>query len=496
MTTGGNLLGDARLRLRADASGLESDLEKAEQSTNQRMQRMAASTRQLGLAFTAVGAVAVAGLASAVSAASDLEESVNAVNVVFGEGAETILNYGETAADAVGLAQSDFNQLATTSGALFQNFGIGAQEAADNTVLLTQRAADLASVHNTDVKDALAALTSALRGETEPLRRYAADVSDATLQAYLHSEGIDTQVSSLSQAEKGLLRFEVAMAQTEVVQGDFQNTADSLANSSRILFANIKDLRAELGQHLLPILAPIVQTILEAVQGVVGWAEANPTAARTIMLVVAALGGLALAVGGVLLAVSLLTGAVTALGVATAVATGGITVALAAIVAGIVILIANWDDLKFKIQDVINFIINLLNKATAVHRHAFASMIDTTANFVAIVNKDAAEAMRGFADEVREGIPEMDAFGEEIHEVNEGLVEQIEQEDAATAALEEAIAKTREATEANEEGGEAASDLADETENLTDEERAQREEKRGRCWPPAGRPGRRRWMKP
>ena len=173
--------------------------------------------------------------------------------MVFGEGAKTILDFSRTTKTAAGLAAADFNQLSATTGALFTNFGLSEKEAADETINLTRRAADLASVFNVDVKDALFALQAGIRGETEPLRRFASDVTDASLELYLMNKGIDQSVTDMTQAEKGLLRYEVAMEQTSKVAGDFQNTSTSAANATRVLKAQIKDLAAHMGKGLLPV---------------------------------------------------------------------------------------------------------------------------------------------------------------------------------------------------------------------------------------------------
>jgi len=187
-----------------------------------------------------------------IEASSDLEESVNAVNVVFKNGAGAILDFGKLAAESVGLANAEFNQLATETGALLVNTGIPISEVSDLTIKLTKRAADLASVFNTDVKLAFSAINQAIRGETEAIRKFSGDVTDASLQTFLFAKGLDTLVSSLSQEEKRLLRVDLLLKQTDVTSGDFLNTQDSLANATRILIARMFNLAAEIGDGFVP----------------------------------------------------------------------------------------------------------------------------------------------------------------------------------------------------------------------------------------------------
>jgi len=204
-------------------------------------------------------------LKKAVSEASLLEESINAVNVVFKESSVQIKEFGLTASKSVGLSRAEFNKLATVTGALIKDTGIPLDEVAKKTLILTKRAADMASVFDTDVRDALAAINSALRGQTEPITRYAADVTVATLQAFALSQGINKSVASMSQQEKRLLRIDAIMSQTQDTHDDFLNTQNSLANVARVAGANMSNLAASIGNDLIP---PII-TALKILDGLV-----------------------------------------------------------------------------------------------------------------------------------------------------------------------------------------------------------------------------------
>ena len=135
--------------------------------------------------------------------------------------------------------------MSAITGALFQDLDISQKESAQLTIDLTERASDLASVFNTDVNDAMSAISQAVRGETEAIRRYAGDVTDATLQNFLFAQGVDKNVTELTQQEKKLLRTQVLLEQTASVQGDFAKTSGDLANRQRILSARIENVSAK-----------------------------------------------------------------------------------------------------------------------------------------------------------------------------------------------------------------------------------------------------------
>ena len=347
VSRGGSNLGDATLVLRADRRQLNRDLDRAEQNVERRLEKFSRRATAGGALLAGFGAAITVGIGLAVKAASDLQESTNAVNVVFGAASQTVHEFGQDSARSAGIATAAFNQLAAQTGSLLINFGSTQQESADQTLLLTQRAADLASVYNTSVADAMSAVNQAIRGETEAIRRYSADVTDATIQTHLNAQGINAQVSAMSVAEKAQLRLQVLMAQTANVQGDFERTSGDWANALRIAQAEVTNLMAELGQGLLPILAAVLRAVVPIVTWVKDWAAAHPGLSSAIFITVAALGAFALFAGLALISAGLVAGAIGTLGITMAGVTGvatamwiAITGPVGLIIAGIVALIA------------------------------------------------------------------------------------------------------------------------------------------------------------
>lgn len=347
----------------ANVGGFRSDMRRYNDTLDEAAERnrlFASSARAIGASMAAVGgAVTALGLTS-VKAASDLGESVNAVNVVFGEAADTILQFSENSARVTGLATADFNQLAAVTGALLADTGLSMEGVADQTNILAVRAADMASVMNTDVKDALFAINAALRGETEPIRRYTGDVTDATLEQFLLSQGIDRSVRDLTEQEKRLLRLQVVLQDTNKFAGDFERTSGELANSMRITTAEFTNARAELGEALIPIIQDVVSAVAPLIARFAQFAEENPKLVETLFLI----GG---AVGAVGIAVTLLTPLIVALA-GGALLLGGALLPVIAIIAGITAVIAagliiwrNWGTIVEFVKEQVNNLIEFIN---------------------------------------------------------------------------------------------------------------------------------------
>ena len=214
-------------------------------------------------AQVAVGAAAVKIAKDSVEAASALEESANAVSTTYDEASGDIARLAEDAAQKYGMSQRAFNELAVAfSGFATQITGEGGNVAATVEEMAT-RVADFASVHNIELSDAMTKFQSALAGETEAMRRYGIDVSAAAVEQYALESGLVASKSEMTEAIKVQARYGLLMRETNQWAGDFAATSDGLANSQRILNAQIENLQAQLGQHLVPALAETTSQLNE-----------------------------------------------------------------------------------------------------------------------------------------------------------------------------------------------------------------------------------------
>lgn len=225
----------------------------------QKLGKVALGVAAGGIAALGVGVFAVA--SKAIPAASNLNEALNASSVVFGEAAGKIQEFGETAADVAGLSATEFNQMAAQTGSMLQNYGLAADEAADATIDLATRAADMASIFNTDVSDAMTAINAAMRGEADPIERFGVSMNAAAVDAKALALGFEKVDGQFSNTAKTQARLALLMEQTDKIAGDFVNTSDQLANASRINEKRWENFMAQVGQVGLPIMKTM-QTIL------------------------------------------------------------------------------------------------------------------------------------------------------------------------------------------------------------------------------------------
>lgn len=307
-------------RFLADTRSLTGALDSAEAQGSSKLASLGKAAGAMAGAFAVAGAIDFAG--KAISQASDLQESISKVGVVFKTSGDEIIAWSQGAASAMGLSQQKALEAVGTFGNLAVSLGLPQQASADMSKNLVGLAADLGSFNNVPVEDALLALRSGLTGETEPLKKFGVNLNDATLKAKalqlgLVSSSVDMNKlsaaqeasekasrkaadalkahgensiefrdaardseqaqaklaevmegkvpASLTAAEKAQAAYAVIMEQTGVAQGDFVRTSDGLANSTKTAGAKFEDLQAKVGTALLPAMTALVGFISDTV---------------------------------------------------------------------------------------------------------------------------------------------------------------------------------------------------------------------------------------
>lgn len=326
----------------ADASPAEKVFKDVGETSSQQAQRIKNDWKETGEALTSLGKtlslsisapLTAAGVAS-VKLASDLTETLGKTEVVFGNLSDTVIAWSETSVESMGLAQETALNMASTYGDLGTAMGLSVDEAANMSMSLVKLGADMASFKNISIERANVALQAIYTGETESLKAMGIVMTEANLEQFAMAQGCEKTYKSMTQTEKVMLRYKYVMSMTTNAQGDFVRTGDSLANQSRKLGENIKQLGASFGKTLEPSISSAINTI----NGLVSWiSELDDGAKRVIITVgetVAAVPVIITAIGGIITVVDKLKVAFVGL-MANPVAAWitGITVAITALVA-------------------------------------------------------------------------------------------------------------------------------------------------------------------
>ena len=224
----------------------------------------------------------------AINAAADMGETISKAGVLFGDAVGQVEAFAEGAAASLGQSKQEALDAAATFATFGKAAGLTGNELATFSTELTALASDIGSFQNADPSEVVQALGAALRGEAEPMRRFGVLLDDATMrQKALELGIIDTVKNALTPQQKILAAQALIFEQTGDAQGDFARTSDSLANQQRILAAEMKNVQAELGQALLPIMKQLAGIALD----VLGAFQSLPAPMQKLAGVTAIAGG-------------------------------------------------------------------------------------------------------------------------------------------------------------------------------------------------------------
>jgi len=228
-------------------------LKKAVGEAESSLDRLSGSFKKIGIATAAGFAAVGAGAVLAIGKASDLNETISKVAVVFGDANKSIEKFASDAATNLGQTRQQALDASASFGIFGKAAGLTGEKLATFSTDFTGLASDLASFNNTSPEQAINAIGAALRGESEPLRSYGVLLNDATLKQAALELGIFSGSGALTAQQKILAAQKVIYEQTGDAQGDFARTSDGLANTQRILSAQLQNVVTDIGMALLPI---------------------------------------------------------------------------------------------------------------------------------------------------------------------------------------------------------------------------------------------------
>lgn len=204
-------------------------------------------------------------------ASSDYIEAVNLFRVTMGESADAAMKYAESVQNLIGIDMQEWLTNQGTFQQIITGFGIASDKATIMSQNLTQLAYDISSVFNTDVSTAMQKLEAAMSGQVKGIRAYGIETSVAAIKEYALSKGITQTWSSMTMAQKSLLRYNLIMERSINIQGDMARTIATPANALRIQSQLWNQLKRAIGGAVSALVAwaiPALQAVTSVLIGV------------------------------------------------------------------------------------------------------------------------------------------------------------------------------------------------------------------------------------
>lgn len=242
--------------------------------------------------------------------AAEAEQNMGAVGSVFKGAAGEVAAFAAGSATSLGISSSEYNSFASLIGSQFKNAGVPMDQLAGKTNDLVLKGADLASMFGGTTSDAVSALSSALKGEMDPIEAYGISLNDASIKAKMAELGMSGLTGEAEKAARTQAILALVNQQSADATGNFGREATTAAGAQQIANAQWENARATLGEALLPVMAQMSG----ALSGVAGWVKENSGLVT----------GLAIGVGGLAAAVILANGVASTFAAVSAVVRGAV----------------------------------------------------------------------------------------------------------------------------------------------------------------------------
>ena len=229
--------------------------------------------------------------------ASDMQESINKVDTVFGDSSEMIKGWANTTLEAYGIANMTALEMTAFFGDMATSMGYSEKQAAEMSKRLVALAGDVASFKNISLEQVQTALQGIFTGNTASLKLLGVVMTEANVEAHALSLGLQQNWKDLSQNEKVAYRYDYVMKMLANSQGDFANTIESPSNQIRLFQESVKQLAASFGNELLPMLTPFIKNANELVKSFVNLDSGSKKLVVQIAVAAATLGPM-LMIGG------------------------------------------------------------------------------------------------------------------------------------------------------------------------------------------------------
>lgn len=275
-----------------------------ETSSQKFERRMGTATKAAGGTLLAIGALG----AKARNEASSLQQSSGAVEAAFGRQAKAIKKASRAAAGDLGLAKSEYQQMAAVLGSQLSNLGTAQDQLVPKTKSLIQLGGDLAATFGGKTSDAVEALSSLMRGERDPIERYGVSIKQADIEAQLLAKGQGKLTGAARKQAEAEATLALLTKQTAKAQGQRRRETGSDAQAAEVATAKMKNAFATLGAIVLPVTAAIATSLAD----VAGWVDRNQKLALLAIGVVGTLAAAVLVLNGAYKAYKAVQSAVTA----------------------------------------------------------------------------------------------------------------------------------------------------------------------------------------
>ena len=430
---------------------------------------MGTKIQNMGQSLTSVGTKLTMGLTmpiaaigtAAVKLGSDLNESANKVDVVFGNMSQSVKDFAATSTEMYAISEGKALAMAGDYGAMATSMGMSQSQAASLATQMTALAGDMASFHNKSTEIAANSLKGVFTGETESLKQFGVAMTQTNLEDFAAKQG--KVYDSMSQTEKIMTRYNYLLESQKDAIGDSGRTMGEFAGSTRQLKAALEDAGAALGEALIPIIKPMIQIITKLATAFANLPAPVQTVIAAMLLLVAAIGPVILIIGTLMSAFGAIVtnapmvasaiikigSAILGMDVALApaiLAILGLVAAIAAAVAIGYLIGSNWDSIAEAASNMASGVGNAIekfNKFRSVLAGVAKNLVSGFVEEIASLPRKIGEALSGAIQEIKDTFNQMIAKAKQSgKDFIQGFVDGIEEKIGKVVKAVKEVAET------------------------------------------------------
>lgn len=222
------------------------------------------------------------------SEAARAQQVLTKFRSVFGESSQPMQAWSDRLADALNRSRTDVRKFTAETQQALEALSLDPGKSQVLTKALTKLGVDLASSFGAPDEEAFTAITSAINGENEALKKFKIVATEASVKQVLMAKGMKNVQSNATEQEKALARVIFILSQSGRFQGYAATTSDLLANAWKGLRKSLLDLQGSLGARAADLFGPFVKKVADVVRGTSAWVRNNDKALTTLTKIAAA----------------------------------------------------------------------------------------------------------------------------------------------------------------------------------------------------------------
>jgi phage-related protein len=202
-----------------------------------------------------------------VEEAAQTQKAVESIRAGFGKSAESVLAFGEGAAKQFGIAREASDQFSSAIAVAGRNIGLTQKQSAAQAIGWQQLAGAVGQIKGQDPAGYFASLQRVMVGNARGLKQLGISFSTTEEQQAALRLGIRGTSADWTAGQKAQILYQVAMRHLPELMKQAAAHSNDLVDTQRRLTAEWANVKADLGDALLPVITKFVGVLANNLPG-------------------------------------------------------------------------------------------------------------------------------------------------------------------------------------------------------------------------------------